>query len=183
MAFTIVNETAAHAGQLEKLLDSAFGPARKDRTVYRFRDGIGPLDSLRFAALGPDGDVWGSIRFWPVGLPDGGTEVLLGPLAVFPELRGQGIGKALVAHGLEASRAAGFGAVLIIGEPAYYRPFGFRPEYVAGLHLPGPVAPLTFMGLEFAEGRLAKLTGAVLPVNHDHDPKLSTGIQTAAPRS
>ena len=167
MAFTIVTETAAHTGHLETLLDSAFGPARKDRTVYRFRDGVAPIDALRFTALGPDGTVWGSIRFWPARLPDGGTEALLGPLAVFPELRGQGIGKALVAHGLASARAEGFGAVLIIGEPAYYRPFGFRPEHVAGLTLPGPVDPLTFMGLEFTEGRLAALTGDVLPANHD----------------
>jgi len=163
MAFTIVNEEADHTIHLDKLLDSAFGAGRKGRTVYRFRDGVDPVGCLRYVALGPEGDVWGSIRFWPVALPDGGIEVLLGPLAVFPNLRGQGIGKALVAHGLAGARVAGYRSVLIVGEPDYYRPFGFRPEYVAGLFLPGSVAPLTFMGLEFEEGRLAHAAGPVLP--------------------
>ncbi len=163
MAFTIVNEESDHTVHLTNLLDSAFGTGRKGRTVYRFRDGVAPVDTLRYVALGQDGSVWGSIRFWPVAMPDGGVEVLLGPLAVFPKLRGQGIGKALVAHGLAGARAAGYRAVLIVGEPDYYRPFGFRPEHVSGLTLPGSVAPLTFMGLEFEEGRLTHAAGPVLP--------------------
>ncbi len=163
MAFTIVNEVPDHTIHLDNLLDSAFGIGRKGRTVYRFRDGIAPIERLRYVALGQDGSVWGSIRFWPVLLPDGGVEALLGPLAVFPNLRGQGIGKALVAHGLAGVREAGYRAVLIVGEPDYYRPFGFRPEYVDGLELPGSVAPLTFMGLEFEEGRLTHMTGSVQP--------------------
>lgn len=163
MNFTIENETVDHVEHLDHLLDSAFGVGRTSRTVYRFRDGIGPVESLRFVALGQDRNVCGSIRFWPIVMPNGVEEVLLGPLAVFPDLRGQGIGKALVAHGLAVARANGYRAVLIVGDPTYYRPFGFREENVSGLSLPGPVEPLTFMGLEFEEGSLSTLQGNAMP--------------------
>jgi len=98
-----------------------------------------------------------------VRLPDGTTEPLFGPLAVDPALRGLGIGKALVAQGIAAARESGHGAVLIVGDPAYYRPFGFSEDPVAGLAMPGPVLPLTFMGLEFEPGRLGRLEGVIAP--------------------
>ncbi|WP_425403442.1 GNAT family N-acetyltransferase [Hwanghaeella sp.] len=163
MNFTLSEEAAEHAAAIESLVDTAFGPARKTRTVYQFRDGIPPLTDLCYVALSNDGDMLGSIRFWPVLMPDGRQEVMLGPLAVLPNLRGQGIGKALVAHGIAGSRAAGFGGVLIVGDRRYYAPFGFREEKVANLDLPGPVAPLTFMGLEFEEGSLSRVDGTVMP--------------------
>lgn len=163
MNFTLADEAAEHAAAIESLVDTAFGPARKTRTVYQFRDGIPPATSLCYVALSNDGDMLGSIRFWPVLMPDGRQGVMLGPLAVLPNLRGQGIGKALVAHGIAGTRAAGYGGVLIVGDRGYYAPFGFREEKVANLELPGSVTPLTFMGLEFEEGSLSGLEGVVLP--------------------
>ncbi len=163
MNFTLCDEAASHAADIEALVDMAFGPARKTRTVYQFRDGIPPVLNLCFVALSNDGEMLGSIRFWPVRMPDGSREVMLGPLAVLPHLRGQGIGKALIAHGIAGTRAAGFGGVLIVGDPGYYAPFGFREEKVTHLELPGPVAPLTFMGLEFDDGSLSRVPGTVTP--------------------
>lgn len=164
MNFTLCDEAAAHAAAIETLVDAAFGPARKTRTVYKFRDGIPPVADLCYVALSNDGDMLGSIRFWPVLMPDGRQEIMLGPLAVLPHLRGQGIGKALVAHGIAGARAAGYGGILIVGDRNYYAPFGFREEKVANLDLPGPVSPLTFMGLEFEEGSLSRAEGIVLPI-------------------
>lgn len=169
MNFTLCDETVSHAGAIESLVDTAFGPARKTRTVYKFRDGIPPVMTLCYVALSNDGDMLGSIRFWPVLMPDGRQEVMLGPLAVLPHLRGQGIGKALVSHGIAGTRAAGYGGVLIVGDRGYYAPFGFREEKVANLALPGPVNPLTFMGLEFEEGSLSRAQGLVLPINATAD--------------
>ena len=163
MNFTLADEAAEHAAAIESLVDTAFGPARKTRTVYQFRDGIPPATSLCYVALSNDGDMLGSIRFWPVLMPNGRQGVMLGPLAVLPNLRGQGIGKALVSHGIAGTRAAGYGGVLIVGDRGYYAPFGFREEKVSNLELPGSVAPLTFMGLEFEEGSLSGLQGMVLP--------------------
>ncbi|MCA8908888.1 MAG: N-acetyltransferase [Rhodospirillaceae bacterium] len=50
---------------------------------------------------------------------------LIGPLAVLPSRRLQGIGTALMAEALRRLRATGRGAALV-GDPGYYGRFGFR---------------------------------------------------------
>ncbi|MEM7742291.1 MAG: N-acetyltransferase [Pseudomonadota bacterium] len=61
---------------------------------------------------------------------DGNVAVaLLGPVAVAPTHQRQGVGSALVQHGIERERAAGTVAILILGDPAYYGRFGFRQEH------------------------------------------------------
>ncbi|MCR9220328.1 MAG: N-acetyltransferase [Alphaproteobacteria bacterium] len=169
--FEIAPETPDDAPAVDALIARSFGPDRTRRTVYRFRDGRAPIAALAFVARarggagGPDaaGRLLGSLNFWEVEAP-GGRLPLLGPLAVLPSLRGRGVGRALVAHGLAAARRLGWPAVLIVGDPGYYAPHGFTVECVAGLELPGPVGPLTFMGLEFAPGALSTRCGPVRPV-------------------
>ncbi|MEQ9491899.1 MAG: N-acetyltransferase [Alphaproteobacteria bacterium] len=173
MSFEISLETSSDGDAVDDLVSSAFGPGREKRTVYQFRDGVDRLHSLCLAARGKDGDLLGSLRFWPVLLPDGEVEALFGPLAVNPDLRGLGIGKSLTARGIAEARTAGFGAVLIIGDPAYYHPFGFSEEAVSGLTLPGPTAPLTFMGMELKLGRLKGLHGPVMPAKSAVQPRRS----------
>lgn len=53
---------------------------------------------------------------------------LLGPLAVAPGRQRQGIGSALVRAALARASADGIGRVCVLGDPAYYGRFGFRPE-------------------------------------------------------
>jgi putative acetyltransferase len=53
---------------------------------------------------------------------------LLGPLAVVPEGQRQGIGTALVTAGLDQMRDEGARVVCVLGDPDYYRRFGFRPD-------------------------------------------------------
>ena len=60
----------------------------------------------------------------------------LGPLAVLPRWRNRGIGSALVERGLEAMRADGWSGSVVLGDPAYYRRFGF--EHDPQLAYPGP---------------------------------------------
>ena len=51
--------------------------------------------------------------------------LLLGPLAVLPDLQGQGIGSALVESALAKLRAMSAEGCVLVGDPAYYRRFGF----------------------------------------------------------
>lgn len=53
---------------------------------------------------------------------------LLGPLAVAPAHQRQGIGSAMVRLGLDMQKKAGVAHVYVLGDPAYYRRFGFVPE-------------------------------------------------------
>lgn len=56
---------------------------------------------------------------------------LLGPVAVLPEYQRRGIGSALVEAGLAELRARGAAGCALVGDPAFYRRFGF--EHHAGV--------------------------------------------------
>src|SRR5262249_50737615 len=73
------------------------------------------------------GAVVGHIAFSPVTAASGAAGAGLAPVAVAAPHRRQGIAAELVRAGLEACRSAGFGWAVVMGEPAYYSRFGFRP--------------------------------------------------------
>jgi putative acetyltransferase len=76
-----------------------------------------------------DARVVGHVAFTRCGLS--GTKAsasLLGPLAVDPAHHGKGLGSALVRDGLARVEHAGSAGTLVLGDPAYYRRFGFEPE-------------------------------------------------------
>ena len=57
----------------------------------------------------------------------------LGPVAVLPERQRTGIGSRLIRAGLDAARRQGYDYVVLLGDPAYYSRFGFRPARAFGL--------------------------------------------------
>ncbi len=127
---------------VEDLLDAAFGADRFGRTAYRIRAGMTEIPALSFA-LREDGALAGTIQCWPVmHRGPGGTAtplVMVGPVAVRPDLQRGGHGRALMAHMLEAAETAADGALMMIGDPEYYgRFFGFSAEATAAWDLPGP---------------------------------------------
>jgi predicted N-acetyltransferase YhbS len=141
---------------IETLLDRCFGPDRRRKTSYRYRDGIGPLSELCFVAR-TGGRLVGAIRYWPIRL---GTRpaLLLGPLAIDPDLQGRGIGRALTSTSLARASALGWQLVFLVGDPAYYARHGFAvvpPGIVMPGEDPGRVQYRTLAGASLpAEGGL-----------------------------
>jgi putative acetyltransferase len=89
----------------------------------------------------------GHVAFSPVtvdGRSDGWFG--LGPVAVEPALQGKGIGRALIEAGIAELRERGSKGCVVLGDPAYYRRFGFAAD--PHLYLPG-VPPEYFQGLSF----------------------------------
>ncbi len=180
MNFKIVPERRQDAALIEPLLDRTFGFDRQRKTVYRLRRGVAPVGKLRFVALAGDSGLLGSLRFWPVRI-GAAHAILLGPLAVEPALQGAGIGRALVGHGLARAKRAGARLCAVVGEPAYYAPFGFRNASAAGLILPGPVEPERFQVLEIVPGALAGVTGLIgRTEDEDARPRRSLRSYSAA---
>lgn len=70
----------------------------------------------------------------------------LGPISVSPEHLGKGIGSALMQAALQALRDQGAAGIMLVGDPRYYRRFGFRQE--PQLVYPG-IPPEYFMVLPF----------------------------------
>ncbi len=166
MQIQILPERSQDHQLIEPLLDLTFGAERHKRTTYRLREGIAPLPELCLVALDPDQALLASLRFWPVMVASA-PAILLGPLAVDPRLQGQGIGRRLLRHALAEARRLDHRLCVVVGDPAYYGPFGFRSAVAAGLVMPGPVDPVRFQVLELRPGALEGLRGAVEAVSDD----------------
>ena len=53
---------------------------------------------------------------------------LLGPIAVLPEMQKQGIGSSLIYEGINILKSEGLSKVCVLGDPNYYKRFGFAGE-------------------------------------------------------
>ena len=80
-----------------------------------------------------EGQIVGHIAFSPVKITDGTKNWYgLGPIAVSPEHQKQGIGKSLINKGLSLLKELDGQGCALVGDPTYYKRFGFRnyPELV-----------------------------------------------------
>lgn len=153
-------ELPEHDAAIEAINEEAFGPGRFARAAYKIREAGGHDPALSYVAV-VDGEVIASVRQTPVAAGSG-RALLLGPLAVRPDHKSQGHGRKLVAIALDAARAAGIPAVLLVGDEPYYGPLGFAKVVPRGrLTLPRPVDPERLLVCELAEGGAAALEGAV----------------------
>ena len=82
----------------------------------------------------------------------------LGPVAVLPDWRRRGIAARLIETGLAQAVNAGWDAVFVLGDPAYYGRFGFRAVEAASFQ--SPYAGAYFM-VHALKGRLPVHEGRV----------------------
>lgn len=139
---------------------AAFGPGRYARTAYRVREGSGLYTPhCRAAHLGAK--LVAALRMTEIAIGDARGTLLLGPVAIDPEVAGKGYGRALIARSIDDARAAGFRMILLVGDLPYYERFGFVRVPPGQITLPGPVNPARLLALELVEGCLAGYRGAV----------------------
>lgn len=163
VGFEILPEQSADQDEVEVLLDSALGTARKTKPAHLLREGLRPIDELcRVARV--EGVLKGVIRYSPVWIGDAKTPgLLLGPLAVDPVLRGAGIGIALMTQTLDAAKRLGHQIVVLVGDQPYYGRVGFSRSAGQRLALPGQTEQARVLALELAEDALADATGTLVP--------------------
>ena len=121
------------------LMKAAFGLERSNRAVWHLRYAQ-PVSSLCLVAS-RNNKICGSLRFWEV-MVCGRRQLLLGPLAVQPDLRGKGFGRALIIDGLRrAKQHNNWDFVLVSGDPDYYPRFGFVHSEEGQFIWPGGILP------------------------------------------
>ncbi|WID98377.1 N-acetyltransferase [Bosea vestrisii] len=156
---TIRDEIENDVPAREALLDRCLGERRTAKSSERLREGRLPAQGLALTAE-RDGALVATVRLWHVEA-NGKPALLLGPLAVAPELQGEGVGKAMMREAIWRAACRGHGAILLVGDALYYERFGFTPASMADLAMPGPVERERFLGLELREGALQDATGVL----------------------
>jgi putative acetyltransferase len=137
---TIRRERPEDIPTIQVVNESAFGRREEGDIVDRLRESCPDFISL----VAEDGEVVGALLFTPAVVKSEAREIdgmLLGPLAVLPELQRQGIGSALMRRGLDLLRQRGCPFVVLVGHPEYYPRFGFERASAHGLVSPWGSVP------------------------------------------
>jgi predicted N-acetyltransferase YhbS len=159
---TIVHEQPHHGLGIDTLLDISFGPHRLAKTAYRLREGTDPVAELSLVALDDaTGALDGTIRFWPILVGGCLPTLLLGPVAVAPHRRSEGLGGALIRLGIARARGLGWESVVLVGDAPYYGRFGFSRSLTLDMAMPGPVDLDRLLGLELVPGALRGAAGVL----------------------
>ncbi len=158
----IDQQSSSVIAERESLLARAMGPNWKRKSSHKLRRGRRPSEGLAFSARDEAGRLVGTVRLWDVSMGAGGpAALLLGPLAVEPDLKGAGVGKALMAHAISEVERLGHRAVLLVGDASYYARFGFSADKTGALAMPGPYERDRFLALELVPGAIGDATGTL----------------------
>jgi predicted N-acetyltransferase YhbS len=129
--------------------------------AHKLRQSPAFIPELDFVAeLG--GRLAGNIMYSRAEVVGGGSaaEVLtFGPLSVLPEFQKNGVGAALILHTKKLAGKMGFKAIIIFGNPAYYRRFGFVGADKFGISTADGANFDAFMALELYPGALRGVAG------------------------
>jgi putative acetyltransferase len=156
---TVTGERSEHRAAVLALHRAVFGGEYEAELVEGLdRDGLVVASLVALEAE----IVVGHVLFSELAVAIDGRPILaasLAPLAVLPDFQGSRIGARLVTNGLRILRDRGKAAVIVLGQPGYYRRFGFSAEVAR--KLASPFKGENFMALELTSGALAGLTGSV----------------------
>ena len=140
-------ETPADVAALAAVTQAAFLDApHTDHNEQLILAGLREAGALTISLVAEmDGIIVGNVALSPVSISDGTPGWFgLGPISVLPQWQGCGIGSALMRAALDTLSEGGASGCVVLGDPAYYRRFGFAND--AGLVLPD-VPPEYFMAL------------------------------------
>jgi len=128
---TIRPEQSADIAAIFNLTATAFrGRPHSAGTEPYITDALRDAGALTLSLVAEEGGVViGHAAFSPVTISDGSAGWYgLGPIAVLPEWQGRGVGTALIREGLARLQAIGAAGCVLLGDPGYYRRFGFAND-------------------------------------------------------
>ena len=127
---TIRPEQPADIDTIRTLTRAAFANAPySSQTEAAIVDALRDAGALTLSLVSEDnGKIVGHVAFSPVTVGDDAGWYGLGPISVRPDRQRQGIGRALVADGLERLRGLGATGCALIGNPDVYAPMGFSSD-------------------------------------------------------
>ena len=124
-------EEAKDAEGIRAVHLAAFPTAAEADLVERLRD---DLDSQVSLVAEQSGEVVGHVMLSRMTVSGDGRQwraLGLGPVAILPGAQGGGVGSDLIRGALAIAKATGEELVFVLGDPDYYRRFGFASEAAA----------------------------------------------------
>ena len=151
MSITIRDEQPTDVETIARLTEMAFRDRPYSSHTEQFIvDALRRHGQLTISLVAVDGEsIVGHVAVSPVTISSGATGWYgLGPISVWPERQRQGIGSALMQAALVNLRHLGGRGCMLLGDPGYYRRFGFAarpglelagfpPEYLQALSFDG----------------------------------------------
>ena len=131
MKLIVRSETPEDIAAIRTVQEVAFGQPAEAQLVDDLRAAGDAIFSL--VAI-DDGTVVGHIMFSRMKAPF--PALALAPVAVLPEYRRTGFASRLIRQGIARSEAAGWLGIFVLGDPAFYRRFGFDAGKASGFISP-----------------------------------------------
>lgn len=131
MNFDIRHECHGDAPAIRRVTEAAFHlNAHSSGTEGAIVDALRDAGALTLSLVAVSGDdIVGHIAFSPVMIDGHDRDWFgLGPVSTAPDLHGRGIGSALIREGLTRLRGSGAAGCVLLGEPEFYRRFGFMAD-------------------------------------------------------
>jgi len=150
----IRSETPGDVEAIRIVQQVAFGQRAEAQLVDDLR---AAGDSAFSLVAVDDGIVAGHVMFSRMEAPF--PALALAPVAVLPEYRRTGFASELIRHGIACSEAAGWLGIFVLGDPAFYRRFGFDAGKASGFS--SPYAGPHLMALPLAGNELPARAGSI----------------------
>jgi putative acetyltransferase len=124
-------ETPGDVAAIRAVEEAAFLQSAEAKLVEDLRDAG---DSVFSLVAVEDGIIAGHAMFSRLQAPF--RALALGPVAVLPDRQRMGVGSRLIREGIARSEAAGWLGIFVLGDPAFYRRFGFDVGKASGFTSP-----------------------------------------------
>jgi len=147
-------ETTGDVVAIRAIAEAAFLQSAEAQLVDDLRDAG---DSV-FSLVAVEGEtVIGHAMFSRLKAPF--PALALAPVAVRPERQRMGVGSRLIREGIARSEAAGWSGIFVLGDPVFYRRFGFDVGKASGFI--SPYAGPHWMALPLGRNELPTDAGSI----------------------
>ena len=161
MGEMVCEEQRVHISAIRDLVREAFCQNEEAVLVDRLRDaGALPVSMVLIA----EGEVVAHASASPMTWGSGTEQTVvwaLAPVSVKPERQRQRFGSRIVRATIDRCRSAGVEILTVLGNPNYYRRFGFTPASQHSLSIVDADFSDEFMVIELSEGALSKACGSL----------------------
>lgn len=162
MGWSIQTEAQSNVAECDilKLVALSLGENWTTRSSHQLRLGSLHYKTLSLLAF-LDEKLVGTLRIWPIQAGSAGDALLLGPLAIIPELQGQGLGKEMLLKVIDLAGQEGHGAIILVGDAPYYERVGFSAKPTWAMRMPGRYDQNRLLAVELKPGYLSSKEGVV----------------------